>query len=78
AVSGFNARLRRGGIFHNILVDGSFPFFGGGNFNSTDAASFDITTGTDDENVYDQRLPEAGFPVYAAGTDYLAISKQIN
>ncbi len=76
-VSGINARLRRGGVFHDILrATNDFAYFGGGTFNGTAKTDFGIIDGMED--VFDQRLPEDGFAVYAAGTEYVTISKQIS
>lgn len=64
----------RGGIFHDISrTENDFPYFGGGGFNGND--QFRIRAGMED--TYDQRIPEAGWPVYAAGTNYFTVSKQI-
>lgn len=48
-------------------ISGDYPVFGG-------ASSMDVIE--DVGTVGQQYLPEAGFPVYLAGTDYLAISRQ--
>jgi hypothetical protein len=70
-----NYVLRRGGIFHDTTrTTNNFAFFGGGGFGRGAGFDFGIRAGMED--VYDQRIPEGGFPVYAAGTNYLTISKQ--
>jgi hypothetical protein len=73
--------VKRGGIFHDITRTaesdgGDFPFFGGGGFGVGGGFDFGIRAGM--ESTYDQRIPEAGFPVYVAGEQFLTISKQIN
>lgn len=69
------APLLRGGIFHDISrTDNDFAFFGGGTYDNN--GDFGIRSGMED--TFDQRIPERGWPVYAANTQYLTISKQIN
>lgn len=54
-----------------------YPHFGGGHFNTSGGfTTFDVNPNVMDS--YDQRLPEGGFPVYVAGTDYFTISRQSN
>jgi hypothetical protein len=70
----------RGGIYHdtsrtNEDAGGNFPFFGGGGYGSG-TSDFNIRAGM--ETDFDQRIPEGGFPVYLAGTDFLSISRQID
>jgi hypothetical protein len=55
------------GAIHTPVAD-DFPVFGGAN-------NTDINTDTGTAG--GQYLPEAGFPIYLAGTEYLAISKQL-
>ena len=74
-----NYAIQRGGIFHDITRTdesdgGNFAFFGGGGFGHGAGGDFSITTGM--ESTYDQRIPEGGFTVYAAGTSFFSISKQ--
>jgi len=67
----------RGGIFHDVSrTTNNFAFFGGGGFGTGAGGDFGIRAGMESE--FDQRCPEGGFPVYAAGTPYFAISKQLN
>lgn len=69
--------IRRGGIFHDISrTTNDFAFFGGGGFGTGAGGDFGIRAGMED--IFDQRIPEAGWPVYAAGKPYFAVSKQIN
>jgi len=69
--------LNRGGIFHDTTrTDNNFPFFGGGGFGSGAGGDFGIRSGM--ETDFDQRIPEGGFPIYAAGTPYFGISRQIS
>lgn len=72
---GNDYNLRRGGIF-STGADGVYPFFGGGGFGVGAGGDFGIRDGMQD--TFDQRIPEGGFPVYAAGTDYFTVSKQKN
>lgn len=68
------APLLRGGIFHDITrTSNDFAFFGGGSYDNN--GNFGIRSGMED--TFDQRIPERGFPIYAANTQYLAISKQV-
>lgn len=71
-----NYVIRRGGIFHDVSIADSVPFFGGGGWGVGNNGKFGIRAGM--ESAYDQRLPEGGFPVYCAGTNYFTISKQIS
>jgi len=48
--------------------------YGGGNFGHGAGFDFKVNQGVID--AYDQRLPEGGFVVYSAGTDYYTISRQ--
>lgn len=71
--SNTNRLLRRGGIFHDISrTENDFAFYGGGGYGQN--GDFGIRAGMED--VFDQRIPEGGFPVYAANTQYLTISRQ--
>jgi len=70
-----NQGIRRGGIFSDVINEGT-PFYGGGNFKQEVQSSFAMTGQM--TTLYDQRIPEGGWPVYAAGTNYLTISKQVN
>jgi len=72
-----NYNLRRGGIFHDTSVPDNFAFFGGGQFGTGAGGDFGITTGVDDATAFDQRLPEAGFVIYLAGTPRFGITRQI-
>lgn len=75
--AGTRYALNRGGIFHDTTrTDNNFPFFGGGGFGTSAGGDFAIRAGM--ETDFDQRIPEGGFPIYAAGTPYFGISKQIN
>lgn len=68
-------QLCRGGVFHDV-TNQPFAFFGGGAYATTNNNSFGIRAGM--ESDYDQRIPEGGWPVYAAGTNYFSVSKQVS
>lgn len=69
--------IARGGIFHDITrTENDFAFFGGGGFGTGGGGDFGIRAGMED--VFDQRIPEGGWPIYAAGTPYFGVTKQIN
>jgi len=70
-----NYVTQRGGIFRNISEEGT-AFFGGGSFGAGGGGDFGITDGMD--TIYDQRIPEGGFTIYAAGTKFFGITKQKN
>lgn len=70
-----NYVTQRGGIFRDITNDGT-PFFGGAGFGAGGGGDFGIIDGMD--TIYDQRIPEGGFTVYAAGTPFFGVSKQKN
>lgn len=72
-----NFTLQRGIIGHDTTrTTNDFAYFGGGGFSGNSAAQFGIRAGMED--VYDQRLPEGGWPVYFAGTPFFGVSKQVN
>jgi len=72
-----NQAIQRGGIFHDTTrTTNNFAFFGGGGFGAGGGFDFGIRSGMED--VYDQRIPQAGFTVYLAGQPYFGISKQID
>lgn len=65
----------RGGIFNSAPSDTTkYPFFGAGTWNHN--IEFKIREFADTD-IYGQQMPEAGWPVYCAGTNYLTVSKQI-
>jgi len=67
----------RGGIFHNttnVSPTPNFPYFGG----VCRAHNGFIGFKSDMETSFNQLLPSGGWPVYAAGTDFFTISKQIS
>lgn len=67
----------RGGIFHDTSVTpDKYAFFGGGGFGTGAGGDFGIRAGMED--IFDQRIPEGGFPIYLAGTPYFGVSRQIN
>lgn len=69
--------IDRGGIFGNAAIAGSTngAFFGGGGYGRGAGFDFGIRSGM--TTIFDQRIPEGGFPVYFAGTPYFGISRQI-
>ncbi len=70
-----NYTIERGGIFHDTLrTTNNYPFFGGGGFGTGAGGDFGIRAGMED--LFDQRMPEGGWPVYAAGTPYFSVSTQ--
>lgn len=67
----------RGPIMHNKgrpTLD--YPFFGGLHYGTGGGQDTKLTSNM--EGKYEQNLPEGGWFCYPAGTDYGAISKQIN
>jgi len=65
----------RGLITHDTTNASNFPTFGGAMYGYQDGWDFGITENIAEQ--WGQSLPEGGFPVYSAGTDFLTISRQI-
>lgn len=67
-----NILERRSGIFFDTDADADYPYFGGAAYNGGVVVLYPEAATT-----FKQQIPEGGFPVYAAGTPYYAISRQI-
>ena len=74
-----NYVIQRGIIGDNGASPDAGPYFGCafGYVDPGAGTSFGIVTGID-TTLYDQRLPQAGWAFYSAGTPYFSISKQID
>jgi len=70
-----NYTLQRGGIFHDTTrTSNDFAYYGGGGYGYNN--NYGQRSGMED--IFDQRIPEGGWPVYAADTNYFTVSKQVN